>query len=139
MLTSSHIGPAEIAHHDVVGAAERAEVDVLDTVEVHGDVRDIAGEQHAAAICRDVDVLSDVRAEEQHGVGAVLAFDGVVAVAGIPLKHVVAGAEPREVVTVVAEDKIVTVAAEQGVVALAAEDGVVAGSAVDRQFCGSGR
>ena len=79
--------------------------------------------------------LGDVGAEEQHGVSAVLAFDGVVAVAGIPLEHVVAGAELRAVVAVVAEDEIVAVAAEQDVVALAAEDGVVAGAAVDRELC----
>ena len=134
-----HVGPAEIADHDVVGAAERAEVDVLDIVEVHRDVGDIAEEQHAAAVGRDVDVLGDVRAEEQHGVGAVLAFDGVVAVAGIPLEHVVAGAQQRDVVAVVAEDEVVAVAAEDRVGALAAEDRVVAGAAVDRQLDDAGR
>ena len=34
-------------------------------------------------------------AVEQHRVGAVLALDGVAAVARIPLEHVVAGAEER--------------------------------------------
>ena len=64
----------------------------------------------------------DVRAEEQHRVGAVLAFDRVVAVARIPLEHVVAGAEERDVVAVVAEHEVVAVAAEDRVGALAAED-----------------
>ena len=59
--------------------------------------------QRAPAVGDDVDVLVDVRAEEQQRVGAVLAFDGVVAVARIPLEHVVAGAEQRDVVAVVAE------------------------------------
>ena len=95
--------------------------------------------QHAAAIGRDVDVLGDVGAEEQQRVGAVLAFDGVAAVARVPVEHVVAGAEQRDVVAVVAEDEVVAVAAEQRVVALAAEDGVVAGAAVDGQLDDAGR
>ena len=87
-----HVGAGQVADDDVVGAAERAEVDALDVVEVHRDVGDVAEEQHAAAVGDDVDVLAGVRAEEQHRVGAVLALDGVVAVAGIPLEDVVAGA-----------------------------------------------
>ena len=43
---------------------ERVEVDHLDVVEVHGDVGDVAEEQHAPAVGHDVDVLGDVRAEE---------------------------------------------------------------------------
>src|SRR5262245_22580813 len=130
----SHIRPAEIADHDFVGAAERAEVDVLDLVEVHADGRDVAEEQGAAAIGRDADLLIDVGAEEQHGVRAVLAFHGVVAVARIPLEHIVPSSELRAIVAVVAEDEILAVAAEQEVVTLAAEDGVVAGAAVDGQL-----
>ena len=38
-------------------------------------------------------------------VRAVLAFDGIVAVAGVPLEHVVAGTEQREVVAAVADTK----------------------------------
>ena len=88
----SDVGAAEVADDDVVGAAEGAELDVLDVVEIHRDVGDVAGEEHASAVGRDVDVLGDVGAEEQHRVGAVLALDGVVAVARVPLEHVVAGA-----------------------------------------------
>ena len=87
----------------------------------------------------DVDVLADVGAEEQHRVGAVLALDGVVAVARIPLEDVVAGAQEGEVVAVVAEDEVVAVAAEEHVGALAAEERVVAGAAVDRQLDDAGR
>ena len=130
---------AEVADHDVVGAAERPEVDRLDVVQVHRDVGDVAEEQRASAVGDDVDVLADVRAEEQHRVGAVLAFDRVVAVARIPLEHVVAGAHQGEVVAVVAEDEVVAVAAEERVGALAAEDRVVAGAAVDRQLDDAGR
>ena len=111
----------------------------LDVVEVHRDVGDVADEQHAPAVGQDVDVLADVRAEEQHRVGAVLAFDRVVAVARIPLEHVVAGAQQRHVVAVVAEHEVVAVAAEQRVRALAAEDRVVAGAAVDGQLDDAGR
>ena len=88
--------------------------------------------QHAPAVGRDVDVLVDVRAVEQHRVGAGLAFDHVAAVARIPLEHVVAGAEQGGVVALLAVDEVVAVAAEQEVGAVAAEDGVVAGAAVDR-------
>ena len=59
--------------------------------------------QHAPAVGQDVDVLADVRAVEQQRVGAVLALDGVVAVARIPLEGVVARAHQRDVVAVVAE------------------------------------
>ena len=65
----------------------------LDAVEVHGDVADVAGEAHAMAVGRDVDVLVDVRAVEQQRVDAGLAFDRVAAVARIPDERVVAGAE----------------------------------------------
>ena len=139
MLTSRHVGPAEIADDDIVGAAEGPEFDVLDVVQVHRDVRDVAEKQRASAIRHDVDVLGRVGAEEQHRVGAVLAFDGVVAVARVPLEHVVAGAEQRDVVAVVAEHEVVAVAAKDGVGALAAEDGVVAGARVDRELDDAGR
>ena len=102
-------------------------------------LRDVAVEQHAAAVRDDVDVLAGARAEEQHRVDAVLTFDRVVAVARIPLEHVVAGAHERDVVAVVAEDEVIAVAAEQRVRALAAEDRVVARAAVDRQLHDAGR
>ena len=47
---------------------------------------------HAPAVGRDVDVLADVGAVEEHRVEAGLAFEGVVVVAGIPDEDVVAGA-----------------------------------------------
>ena len=119
------VGPGQVVDHDLVGAAERIEVDRLDVVEVHGDVRDVAGEQHAAAICRDVDVLGDVGAVEQQRVEAVLAFDGVVVVTRVPDEHVVAGAH---------EGGVVAVAAVDQVVALAAEEQVCAETAVHRQL-----
>ena len=67
-------------------------------------------------------------------VGAVLALDGVAAVAGIPLEGVVAGAEEGGVVAAAAVDEVVAVAAEQRVGAVAAGDRVVAGAAVDGEL-----
>ena len=60
------------------------------------------------------------------------AFDGVAAVARVPLERVVAAAERGRVGALVAVDEVVAVAAEQRVVAVAAENGVVAAAAVDR-------
>ena len=83
-------GAGEVADRDVVGAAEGDEVDVLDAVEIHGDVADVAGELHPAVVGRDVDVLVDVGAVEHQRVDAGLAFDRVAAVARIPDEGVVA-------------------------------------------------
>ena len=64
---------------------------------------------------------------------AVLALDGVAAVAGIPDEGVVAGAQQGQVVAAVAVDRVVPVAAEQRLDALAAGERVVAVAAVERQ------
>src|SRR4051794_28518520 len=124
-------GAGEVADGDVVGAAEGAEVRLFDAVEVHGDGGDVAGEAHARAVGRDVDVLADVRAVELQRVVAGLAFDGVAAVAGVPLEGVGAGAELRGVGADVAVDVVVAGPAEQGVGAVAAGDRVIAVAAVD--------
>ena len=104
----------------VVGAAQGVEVDALDVVEVHDDVGDVAGEQDAAAVGGDVDVLGDVGAVEEHRVEAVLAFEGVVVVAGVPDEGVVAGAHQGGVVAVAAVEQVVALAADEDVVAQAA-------------------
>ena len=83
------VGAAQVADDDVVGSAECAEVDALDVVEVHRHRGDVPGEEDTAAVGDDVDVLGDVRAEEEQRVGAVLALERVVAVARVPLEHVV--------------------------------------------------
>ena len=41
-------GTGEVADRDVVGTAEGGELDVLDAVEIHGDVADVAGERSPA-------------------------------------------------------------------------------------------
>src|SRR3954451_2847723 len=123
----------EVADGDVVGAAEGAEVRLLDAVEVHGDGGDVAGDAHARAVGRDVDVLADVRAAELHRVVAALPFDGVAAVAGVPLEGVGAGAELGGVGADVAVDVVVAGPGEEGVAAAAAGDRVIAVAAVDRE------
>ncbi len=55
----------------------------------------------------------NVRAVEQHRVGAVLTFDRVAAVARVPLERVVARTQEGRVVTAIAIDEVVAVAAEQ--------------------------
>ena len=89
------VGAGQVVDGDRVGAAQGVEVDRLDVVEVHDDVAEVAGEPHAPAVGRDVEDLVAAAAVEQHRVGAVLALDGVAAVARIPLEDVVAGAEER--------------------------------------------
>src|SRR5262249_8713341 len=83
------VGGGEIVHGDAVGAAARGDVDALDVVQVHGDRADVAGEECARAVRRDVHVFRDVGAVEEHRVVAVAAFDAVAAVAPIPLGRVV--------------------------------------------------
>src|SRR5262249_19046836 len=79
-----HVGPRQIVDDDLVGAAQRVELDPLDPVQVHGDIGDIAGEQHPRAVRGNIDVLVDVGAVEQQRIDAALAFDDVAAVARIP-------------------------------------------------------
>ena len=125
------VGAGQVVDGDRVGAAEGVEVDLLDAVEVHRDVPTSRVNRSAAAVGGEVDVLGDVGAVEEHRVDAVLAFDDVAAVAGVPHEGVVAGAQEGDVVAAAAVDEVVAVAADQRVVALAADDRVVAGAAVD--------
>ena len=134
-----HVGSGEVVDRDGVGAAQGSELDVLDAVEVHGDVADVAEQPHPLAIGRDVDVLGDVGAVEHQRIGAGLALDHVAAVARIPDERVVAVAEQRDVVAAAADHGVVAVAADQHVVAVAAGDGVVAGAAIDGEADDSGR
>ena len=57
MRDPADVGAGQVADHDVVGAAERVEVDALDVVEVHRHVGDVAEEQRPPAVGDDVDVL----------------------------------------------------------------------------------
>src|SRR6266540_2881518 len=138
-LHIGHVGSRQVVDHNGVSAAECLEVDRLGIVENHGDVGDVAGEEHEPADGRDVDVLGYVRAEEQERVDAVSTHDDVAAVARIPLEYVVAGTEHGDVVAIITQDEVVAVAAEDHVRPLAAENGVVPGAAVDREFHDTGR
>ena len=133
------VGAGEVVDRDVVGAAQRRKLDVLDAVEVHGDVADVAEHPHPLAIGRDVDVLADIGAVEHQRIGAGLTLDHVAAVTRIPDEGVVAVAEQRDIVAATADHGVVAVAAYQGVVALASGDGVVAGTAIDREADDTGR
>ena len=129
-----HVGSGEVIDRDGVGATQHIELDVLDTVEVHRHVADIAGQAGAGAIRRNVDLLGDVGAVEQQRIGAVLAFDDVAAIARIPLERIVSGAEEGSVAALIAVDEIISVAADQEVIAGAAEDRVIAAAAIDREL-----
>src|SRR5262249_56277627 len=87
-----HVGSGEVVDGDAVGTAQGVNLDVLDTVEIHGDVADVAGESHPLAIGGDVHLLAHVGAVEHEGIDAVLALDYVAAVAAVPAEQVVAGA-----------------------------------------------
>ena len=127
----AQVGAGHVVDDDRVGAAQRVERDALDVVEVERDVRDVADEQHARAVGRDVDVLADVGAVEGHGVAVGPALDGVVAVAGIPLERVGAAAQQGDVLAAVAVDEVVAGAADELLGRVAADQRVVAGPAVD--------
>ena len=98
-FTVVEVGARQVVDGQDVGAAERLRRRCVSTsLRSMTMLRDVAGEADAPAVGRDVDVLVDVRAVEQHRVGAVLALDDVAAVARIPLERVVAGAQERGVV-----------------------------------------
>ena len=124
-------GAGEVADRDVVGAAASGEVDVLDAVEIHGDVGDVAREPHPPAIGRDVDFLVDVGPVEHQRVGTRTTFNGIAAIARVPDEGVVAAAELRIVVAAAADDDVIARAPDQHIVAVAAGDGVVAVAAVE--------
>src|ERR1700733_294894 len=119
---------------DGIGAPAGSEQDVLDTVDVHRDVADIAEEPDPRAVRRDIDVLVDVRAIEQQRVVPALTLDRVAAIAWVPDERVVSGAVLRRVVAAPAGNEVVAITANQDVVAVAARDRVVARAAVEREL-----
>ena len=106
------VGSGQVVDRDGVGAAQGVDLDVLDTVEVHGDVADVAEQPHPTAIGRDVHVLGDVCAVEHQRIGAALALDDVAAVAGVPGERIVAVAEESRVVAATADHGVVAVTAD---------------------------
>src|SRR5436305_2114489 len=69
-----NIRSGQIIDRDGVGTAERVEVNLLDTVEVHRDVGDVTREPDPSTVGRDSDILSNVRTVEDHRVGASLSL-----------------------------------------------------------------
>jgi hypothetical protein len=114
------VGSGQVVDGDEVGAAEGVEVDQLDAGVSIVIVALSAEELEAVSVRRQVDVLGAGGAVEDHRVGAVLAFDGVAAVAGIPDEVSSPLPIERTVVASVSVDRVVAVAAEQRLVAGAA-------------------
>ena len=137
-FTLVDLGCGQVVRSDRVGAAERVDVDLLHAVGVHRDVGDVAEEPEPASVRRQVDLLGDVGAVEDHRVGAALALDGVAAVARIPRERVVAGAQERDVAAPVSVDRVVPRAADQRLCSGASGERVVSDSAVDRRRDGVG-
>jgi hypothetical protein len=114
--------PGQVVHSDGVRAAKGVELNVLDPIEVHGDVGDVAGESRPTAVGRDVDLLVDVRAVEQQRVGSGLALDDVAAVARVPDIGVVARAKQAGVIATPTVDQVIACAADDQIIAVAAID-----------------
>ena len=93
-FTLRHVGAGQVVTVRC-RCRQNVEVDRLDIVEIHHDVAEVAGEQHARAVRGDLEDFASGAAVEQHRVSAVLTFDGVAAVARIPLEGVVAGTEEQ--------------------------------------------
>ena len=83
---------------------------------------------------RDDEVLVAARAVEDHPVRAVLAFDDVARVAGIPGEAVVARAEGRDVVALISVGVVVPRAPDQLIDARSAEQHVVPRPAVEGEL-----
>src|SRR5205807_4378418 len=67
-----HVGPGQVIDNDLVRAAAGGEIDLLDAVEVHRDVRDVAGGAHTRAVVGEGAILVHVGPVELHRVGAGL-------------------------------------------------------------------
>ena len=91
-------GAGEVVDVISVGAAERVEVDVLDAVEVHRDVADVAGETYTPVAVGVMLIFSLTLAPLNTSVSMpALAIDRVAAVARIPDERVVAVAAEQAV------------------------------------------
>src|SRR5262249_5098908 len=71
------VGTSQVVDGDIVGAAQRIEVDGLDVIEVHRDVGDVAEKTNPVVVGGDVDGLADIGAVEQQRVAAGSAFNDV--------------------------------------------------------------
>src|SRR5947209_11233728 len=121
----AQVGRGEIVDGDRVSATAGGQVELVDSVQVHGYRADVAEQPHAGAVGRNVDVLAGVRAVELEVVVARAAFDCVTGVAGVPHEGVVTGAEQRDVIATAAGDDIVTPTTDQDVITVTADQRVV--------------
>ena len=131
-------GPGHVADGDRVGAAECVEVDPLDSIGVHRDVRDVADELEPVAGRRQRDVLGHVGAVEDHRVAATPALDGVAAFTGVPDERVVAASEVDRVVSATRVDRVVPGVAANRLGSRASDEVVVSAAALDRRRDGVG-
>src|SRR5262249_35077329 len=92
------VGAGEVVDVDGVSAPLGAQFDILNAVQVHGDIAEVAGEEDVAAVGGEIEVLVDVGAEEEQCVVPALSFDGVATVARVPFESVVAGPYEGDVV-----------------------------------------
>ena len=127
-----HVGAGEVVDRHCVEPPSALK-STVSTVRIHRDRALGAEEAQTLTVRRQVDLLAAVGSVEQHRVGAVLALDGVAAVARIPDERVVARAEVADVVAPVPVDRVVAVAAEGGLDTLGAGDRVVPRATVERQ------
>ena len=105
----------------------------LDVVEVHHDVRDVAGEAHPRPLA-ETSMLSDALLPLKSSRSSP-PWPSTMSLPspGSHWKRVVAAAQERRVQALVAVDEVVAAAAQEQVGAVAAAQRVVAGAAVDRQ------
>ena len=124
---------ADVVDGDRVGATEGVQVDLLEAARVHRDACDVADELETVPVRRQIDLLGNVGAVEDHRVGTGLAVDDVAAIARIPHERVVPGAHAHDVVAALAVDRVVPGAADQRLGAGSADETIVSGAAVDRR------
>src|SRR5262249_30763391 len=92
------IDAGQVVDGDGVGAAEGVDGDGVDAAEVHRAAVEVAGDLDPSAVGREVELLRQVRAVDDHRVGAASTLDGVAAVAGVPDEGVGARTADQRVV-----------------------------------------
>src|SRR5436853_160025 len=128
-----HIRASEAVHDNVIRATQRVEIHSLHSIHVHCDVGDVAEETKTRTVGRKIDILIYVGAVEYQGVDSTLTFNGIAAIAWVPLDGVVARTGENGVVAAVAVDEVVARATDDYVVAVATTKDVIAVTAIDRE------
>ena len=133
------VGAGEVVDRDGVGAAQGVELDVLDAVEVHRDVADVAGQRTRLPLA-EMSMFSSMLAPLNTSV-SVPAWPSTMSLPSPGFQRNVSLPAPSSATSLPRSpiDDVVAVAAEQRVVALAADDRVVAGAAVEGELDDAGR